>query len=75
MTVRATFSLDEVNVFFLQKAAGGNKSGYINNLLKREQLRLLEESILKANKEETEDIEYQETLIEWDVTLSDGLTR
>jgi folate-dependent tRNA-U54 methylase TrmFO/GidA len=75
MTIRATFSLDKANTFFLQKIAGSNKSAYINNLLKKEQQHLLEENILKANKEESEDVEYQKTLTEWDVTLSDGLTK
>ena len=74
MTERATFSLDEENFAFLNKVGGKNKSAYINNLLKKEKLKTLEEKILQANKEEAEDAEYQEELSAWDITLSDGLS-
>ncbi len=73
MTERATFSLEEENFIFLQMAGGKNKSAYINELLKREKQKTLEKSILMANKEESEDSDYQEELSAWDNTLSDGL--
>ena len=73
MTIRATFSLDETNTAFLQEVAGANKSAYINQLLRNEKRRLMEQNVLKANQEEAADYEYQKALAEWDVTLSDGL--
>ena len=73
MTERATFSLDEEAYNFLNKVGGTNKSAYINELLKREKQRKLEEELLRANQEEAEDADYQEQLSEWDSTLSDGL--
>lgn len=73
MTERATFSLDEEAYNFLNKVSGTNKSAYINQLLKREKQRILEEELLKANQEEAEDADYQAELSEWDSTLSDGL--
>ncbi|MEK6481411.1 hypothetical protein WJR50_27965 [Catalinimonas sp. 4WD22] len=74
MTERATFSLDEEAFNFLNKVGGANKSAYINELLKREKQRKLEEELLKANQEEAEDADYQAELNEWDATLSDGLS-
>lgn len=74
MSQRATISLDEDAFTFLNEIAGHNRSAYINDLLKREKRRLLEEEILRANQEEAHDMDYQEELSNWDVTLLDGLT-
>ena len=73
MTKRATFSLEEENFAFLARVGGANKSAYINDLLRREKEKILAERILQANKEEAEDLDYQEELSAWDETLSDGL--
>ena len=50
---------------FLMAKGGKNKSAYINELLKKEKQRTLEEAILKANKEEAEDPDYQEEYSIW----------
>ena len=73
MTSRTTITLDSDAYSFLMAEGGKNKSAYINQLLKKERQRTLEEAILQANKEEAEDPEYQEELSVWDETLSDGL--
>lgn len=73
MAQRATFSLDDDVIDFLNREGGDNKSTYVNELLKREKQRLLQEALLKANQEEAEDIEYQKEVSDWDTTLSDGL--
>lgn len=73
MAERATISLDEEAYAFLMETAGGNKSAYINELLKREKQRLLKEAVMRANQEEAKDNKYQEELSDWDATLSDGL--
>ena len=75
MTERATFSLEQENLAFLNSVGGTNKSAYINELLRREKQKALEEKILQANKEEAEDMEYLEELSVWDTTLSDGLNQ
>lgn len=75
MMERATFSLEQENLAFLNSVGGANKSAYINELLRREKQKALEEKILQANKEEAEDMEYLEEVSEWDVTLSDGLSQ
>ncbi len=73
MTERTTFSLDSEAYNFLQVAGGSNKSAYINELLLREKKRTLEEAVIKANKEEADDSDYQKELHVWDASLSDGV--
>ncbi len=73
MTERATFSLDEEAFAFLQQEGGSNKSAFINDLLKREKRKKLQEAIAKANQEESVDADYQKELSAWETTLSDGL--
>ena len=73
MTARATISFEEDNFHFLEKNAGKSRSQFINSLLRDERKRQLEDGILKANQEESEDEDYQNELSDWDVTLSDGL--
>jgi len=74
MTNRATITLDDDAYAFLEASAGDNRSAYINKLLKEEKRRVLEKQILKANQEEASDLTYQEKLMDWDVTSSDGLS-
>ena len=73
MTNRATFTLDDEAHTFLIETGGKNKSAYINQLSKKERQRVFEDAILKANKEEAADPDYQEEISAWDETLSDGL--
>jgi predicted CopG family antitoxin len=74
VTNRTTITLDDDAYAFLEALAGGNRSAYINNLLKEEKQRVMEKQIMRANQEEAEDLAYQEELMDWDVTLSDGLS-
>ena len=73
MTHRATFTLEAEAFAFLKQMGGENRSGYINQLLKREKRRTLERAILLANLEEAGDKDYQEEVTEWDASLNDGL--
>lgn len=73
MTHRATITLDQEAYAFLLSAAKDNRSAFINGLLKKEKLRQLEEDVLKANREEAEDLEYQQELSDWDETIEDGI--
>jgi predicted CopG family antitoxin len=74
MTNRATITLDDEAYAFLKASAGDNRSAYINKLLKEEKRRVLEKQIMRANEEEALDLAYQEELMNWDVTLSDGFS-
>jgi antitoxin CcdA len=74
MTNRATITLDDDAYAFLEASAGDNRSAYINKLLKEEKRRVLAKQIMRANQEEASDLAYQEELMDWDITLSDGLS-
>jgi len=74
MTERTTFTLDSEAFAFLKQAAGNNRSAFVNQLIKDEKKRLLEQEILRANQEESQDSDYQKELVVWHTTLSDGLS-
>ena len=73
MSHRATFTLEDEAFDYLKEVGSENKSAYVNNLLLEEKRRNLKQAILRANREEAEDEEYQESLAVWDETLADGL--
>ena len=73
MTQRATITLEAEAFAFLEEVAGNNRSAYINQLLKAEKQRQLEEALLQANQEEAENATYQEELSAWNEALFDGL--
>lgn len=52
---------------------GTNRSGSLNDLVKREQRRILEHAVLEANLHEAYDPAYQKELATWQQTLPDGL--
>ncbi len=72
MSNRITITLDKEVFEFLESKAKGNRSAYINSILKAEKQRIIAEQIFKANQEEAEE-SYQEELTDWDIILSDGL--
>ena len=74
MTHRTTITLDDDIFAFLNQVAGDNRSAYINQLLQQERNNFLKHTLIKANREEAEDMDYQEELQAWESTLSDGLT-
>lgn len=74
MTHRTTITLDDDIFAFLNQVAGDNRSAYINQLLQQERNNFLRQRLIKANREEAEDMDYQEELQVWESTLSDGLS-
>ena len=73
MTHRTTITLDDEIFAFLNQVAGDNRSAYINQLLQQERNNFLKLTLIKANREEAEDMDYQEELQAWESTLTDGL--
>ena len=71
---RATITLDNEAFAFLESFAGSNRSAFINQLIKKEKRRRLQEAIRKANVEEAADTSYQKELSEWESTSDDGLS-
>lgn len=70
---RATFTLEDEAFDYLKQVGSENKSAYVNHLLLEEKRRRLKQAILRANREEAEDQEYQEELTVWEEALADGL--
>lgn len=73
MTNRTTVTLQDEAFTFLKQVGGENKSAFVNRLLLEEKRRSLKRAILKANREEADDMEYGDELDVWDQTLADGL--
>ncbi len=73
MSHRLTITLDDEAYGFVEKHARGNRSAFINRVLKAAQKKRLEESIKRACLEESQDQAYQAELVEWDVCVADGL--
>ena len=73
MTHRTTITLDDDIFAFLNQVAGDNRSAYINQLLQQERNNFLKLTLIKANREEAENMDYQEELQAWESTLTDGL--
>lgn len=74
MAYRVTFTLDPEAYAFLQEKAGTHRSGSLNELLKREQQRMVAQAVLDANREEAQDASYQGELAAWEWTFADRLT-
>lgn len=73
MSYRITITLDEETFVFLNDVASGNRSAYVNQLLKQERRNFLQAALCKANQEEAEDANYLTELQAWESTLADGL--
>lgn len=73
MTERTTFSIEDDNFAFLFASGGKNKRAYINELIRREKPKALEEAIIKANEDSAKDPDCIEDIQAFGVTLLDGL--
>jgi len=72
MTYRTSITLEEQTYQFLMSSGIENKSSYINDLIKKDQQKSLENAIMNANAEESDYLDHHE-IHDWDETLSDGL--
>ena len=52
---------------------GTNRGGYLNDLFKQKQLRMFDQAVVDANREEAQDEAYQEEVVTWERMLADGL--
>ena len=67
-------TLDESVIGFLDKMAEGNRSQYLNNLLKEHRNKVIEEELIASLSEETQDPQYQQEIQEWDGVVGDGIS-
>jgi hypothetical protein len=70
---RLTISIDEEVYEYLEHAAGDNRSAFINELLRQHHLSERKAQMIRGLQEDERDLEYQEEIADWAVTLNDGL--
>ncbi len=66
-------TLDEKLVGFLDKVAKGNRSEYLNSLLRERRSQVLKDELIAALSEETSDPEYHQQVKDWDGVAGDGI--
>jgi hypothetical protein len=71
--IKATITLEEANLQFVDKYAQGNRSAYINKLLTEQRHRILEAEMIAALQQDAEDPEYQAEIAGWDSVIGDGI--
>lgn len=70
---KVTITLEEEVLKFVDQQAQGNRSNYINQLLKETYKQQLEKEMIKALEEDAKSREYQEEIRDWDGVIGDGI--
>jgi Arc/MetJ-type ribon-helix-helix transcriptional regulator len=73
MKQKIAVTLDEDLVAFLDAVASGNRSDYINNLLREQRKQVLETELIAALKSDASDPDYQAEIAVWDSVVGDGI--
>lgn len=72
MSKKVSITLDDEVLSFVDRLAG-NRSSFINDILWKEQKRILMQELEDAYIEQVNDLIVQEEISGWDVTAADGL--
>ena len=72
MSKKVSITLDDEVLNFVDRLAS-NRSSFINNILWKEKRRIFMKELEDAYKEQVNDLEFQEEISVWDVTVDDGL--
>lgn len=73
MKQKIAVTLDEDLVVFLDAVASGNRSDYINNLLREQRKQNIEAQLIAALKNDATDPDYQVEIAVWDSVVGDGI--
>ncbi len=73
MSTRLNITIDADIFEFIEKNAGGNRSAFVNKILKEAKRRVMEEALKRGLVEDMNDPEYREELALWDTCVGDGL--
>lgn len=73
MKQKIAVTLDEDLVVFLDTVASGNRSDYINCLLRERRKQILEAELIAALKSDVVDPDYQVEIAVWDSVVGDGI--
>ena len=72
MPAKITINIDDRALKFLKQVTK-NRSAYINQLLLEKEREQLQEELRRAYREQNQDLEFQQSIKDWDVTVGDGL--
>jgi Arc/MetJ-type ribon-helix-helix transcriptional regulator len=72
MSKKVSITLDDEVLSFVDRLAG-NRSSFINDILRKEKRRIFMQELEDAYKEQVNDLIFQEEISLWDVTAEDGL--
>lgn len=70
---KVTITLEETILNFVDQQAEGNRSNYINQLLKETYKKQLEKEMIEALQEDAKSSEYKEEIRDWDAVIGDGI--
>lgn len=73
MKQKITISLDAELITFLDGKAQGNRSDYLNSLLKKQRQQELKAELITALQQDAEDSEYLTEAAAWDSVVGDGI--
>lgn len=72
MSKKVSITLDDEVLDFVDQLAS-NRSSFINDILWKEKRKIFMKELEDAYKEQVNDLEFQEEISVWDVTVDDGL--
>lgn len=72
MSKKVSITLDDEILHFVDQRAS-NRSSFINRILWEEKKRIFIEDLANAYEEQAKDLEFQEEIAAWDITVNDGL--
>ena len=74
MPAKITINIDDRALEFLKQVTK-NRSAYINQLLLEKEREQLKEELRQAYRKQNQDLEFQQSIKDWDATTGDGLNR
>ena len=72
MSKKVSITLDDEVLSFVDQLAG-NRSSFINDILRKERTRIFMKELEDAYKEQANNSEFQEDMSAWDIAVGDGL--
>ncbi|OKH38627.1 hypothetical protein NIES2119_08485 [[Phormidium ambiguum] IAM M-71] len=73
MTKQVTIDLDDEVLVFLDRLSGGNRSEYINKLLRKQCQFAIESELAAAHQQDAQNPEYRAEIALWDAVVADGI--
>jgi hypothetical protein len=73
MKQKIIITIDQELLSFIDRQAQGNRSEYLNSLLREERRKSLKAQLIVALQEDERDPQYLAEIIEWDGVAGDGI--